>query len=358
MRLTTTDLVRAINDLPKNRQYRYINPRNKRVIQIRDITLPEGPIVIRRYDPSKGERPADANDESISPQMIARIANAFLPGQPINFDRVLGGSYNTRSALEALLAHTPQFYTCNPGRLDSYSGNVARGHKHLMWLPDEPHQLGMIQQKETELVISEAPIVDLTYDSLAIPDDKLKAEIDENIQRQHARIQVALVLIGQCLGYRSWVAHNDKGIIYKGQRLGEMETVIESLRDEPLVASFDNAANAGWLIDCIWFGNQTRMPAVMEVEHTTGVTSGLTRMAGFKQRMPQLMTRYVIVAPDEDRRKVVTECSRPQFADLDARFFPYSAVEELLLLCQRRSLQGGTTDTFLDAYIEAIRGQN
>lgn len=95
------------------------------------------------------------------------------------------------------------------------------------------------------------------------------------------------------------------------------------------------------------------MPAVMEVEHSTGVTSGLTRMKNFKDHFPPFPTRYVIVAADDDRKKVVQEANKPQFKDLDIRFFPYSAVEELYALCQKRKLKGVTQD-FLDCYMESV----
>ena len=93
------------------------------------------------------------------------------------------------------------------------------------------------------------------------------------------------------------------------------------------------------------------MPAVMEVEHTTGVTSGLTRMKGLQDAAPALMTRYVIVAPDDDRDKVVEEANRPQFTSLDTRFFAYSAVEELYYICTHRTLHGVEFE-FLDCYME------
>ena len=98
------------------------------------------------------------------------------------------------------------------------------------------------------------------------------------------------------------------------------------------------------------------MPAVMEIEHTTGVTSGLTRMKNFKDNFPPFPTRYVIVAPDEDRDKVIKEAGKFQFQDLDTRYFPYSAVEELYGLCQKRKLRGVTED-FLDCYMEPILNQ-
>lgn len=78
----------------------------------------------------------------------------------------------------------------------------------------------------------------------------------------------------------------------------------------------------------------------MEIEHSTGVTSGLTRMRNFQDKFPPFPTRYVIVAPDEYRAKVLHEASKAQFSSLKTKFFPYSAVEELYALCQKRKLSG------------------
>jgi len=58
--------------------------------------------------------------------------------------------------------------------------------------------------------------------------------------------------------------------------------VIVSLRDEKLLSAYIEASQAALMIDCIWFKNGKLMPAVMEVEHSTGVTSGLTRMKNFQ----------------------------------------------------------------------------
>lgn len=354
MKLTATDIVRAINSLPKNQVYHYPNPATKTVIEIADITLHEGPIHIRRYNPNEGEGPSQAPLESISTQMIWRVANAFQQNQPINLDRVLGASYNTRSALEALLAHTPQFYMSYPGRIENISSStdVKRGHKHLLWLPNEPHQAGVISTKETNIIISEIPNQEVIYDALSVPDDLLSAELDIDIQRRHAQIQIALILIGQHLGFRTWVAQNDRGIVYKQKKLGEMDGVVPTLKDNTLIASWDEAIRAALLIDCIWFKNGRLMPAVMEVEHSTGVTSGLTRMKKLQDAIPSVLTRYVIVAADEDRHKVITEINQPQFKSLNAKYFPYSAVEELWALCERRKIRG-ITDEFLDCYMES-----
>jgi len=134
-----------------------LNPKNKGIIQIESVDLPEGPIRIKRCNPSHGESFENKKTVTISSKMIWRLANAIRPNQPLSVDRILGASYNTRSVLETLLAHTPQFYYCYPGRIESVNSNnsIKKGHKHLLWHPNEPHVLGFSQKIETEIVISE-----------------------------------------------------------------------------------------------------------------------------------------------------------------------------------------------------------
>ena len=90
----------------------------------------------------------------------------------------------------------------------------------------------------------------------------------------------------------------------------------------------------------------------MEIEHSTGVASGMTRMKGFFDTGPMLRNiRWTVVAPDEDRNKVIEQANRNQFREMETKFFPYSAVEELYSLCDRRKPQG-VTDEFLDCFME------
>lgn len=358
-KLTAANLVHEIELLSKNNFYNYVHSKTRTLIKIINVVKPEGPILIQRIRPDKGESWQHAKDESISIQMIWRLANAFTPDYPINVDRIFGGSYNTRSALEALLAHTPQFYYCYPGRIESISSNnkIKKGHKHLMWCPDNPHDPDIMVKAEVDMVISEIPNTEIIYDALVFPDEFYTPELDIEMKRRHCQIQIALIEIGQHLGFKTWVAQNDKGIIYKNQKLGEMDGVIGSLnKEENIMASFHDAQRAALLIDCIWFKNGKLMPAVMEVEHSTGVTSGLTRMKGLQDALPPFPTRYVIIAPDEDRNKVFREASRPQFQSLNARYFPYSAVEEMYALLKRRKIKG-ITEEFLDSYMEPILSQ-
>ncbi|MGG4392933.1 restriction endonuclease [Paenibacillus thiaminolyticus] len=358
-KLTVSNIVHEIGCLPKCNIYNYVNSKTTTLVKIINVVKPEGPIVIKRIKPNKGETWETAKDESISVQMIWRLVNALVPNHPINVDRIYGGSYNTRSALEALLCHTPQFYYCYPGRIESISSKtkIKPGHKHIMWCPDNPHAPNVMVEAKVDMVISEIPNTEVVYDALVLPNEIKTPELDIEMKRRHSQMQIALIEIGRHLGYKTWVAQNDKGIIYKNQKIGEMNGVISSLqKEENLMASFHDAQKAALLIDCIWFKNGKLMPAVIEVEHSTGVTSGLTRMKGLQDALPPFLTRYVIVAPDEDRGKVLREASRPQFQSLNTRFFPYSAVEEMYALFKRRKLRG-ITEEFLDSYMEPVLTQ-
>lgn len=354
-KLTASNIVSFIAQLDVDVVYNYINTDNKGLIKIVGVDHPEGPLRIKRWNPSKGETEIKTKVESISGELIWRVANALNPNQPINLDRILGGSYNTRSVLESLLAYTPEFYFCYPGRIEDKGGmtKIKKGHKHLVWMPDLPHRLGIKKEIDTDIVISEIPSAEIRYEALVLPDNTGLKTLNIDVQRRHAQIQIALYFIGIQLGFRTWIAQNDKGILYQNKRIGEYEGIISSLRDERVINSYDDAIQAALMIDCIWFKNGRLVPAVMEVEHSTGVTSGLSRMMNFRDKAPFLKTKYVIVAPDEDREKVSKEANKEQFRALDTRFFTYSAVEELYSLCQKRKIRG-VTEEFLDCFMEPV----
>ncbi|MBN8570573.1 MAG: restriction endonuclease [Ignavibacteria bacterium] len=347
-------MVIFINQLNKRRTYPYLNPTNKGLIRIENVTTPEGPIYFKRFNPSKGEIESNAKTVSISTQQIWRLANSIRENYPVNVERIFGGSYNSRSVLESLLCHTPQFYFCFPGRIQSVNGydEVKKGHKHILWKPDLPHRLGEIKEIKTDIVISEIP-QEVTYEKLEINFEPGKSELENKIKRRHSQIQIALMEIGVHLGFRTWVANNDKGIIYDNKRLVEYDSVINDLNDERLISVHPDAIKQALLIDCIWFKNGKLMPAVMEIEHSTGVTSGLDRMLNLNNMIPSIKTRYVIVANDDDRNEVIKKSRHEQYKKLEIKYFSYSAVEELYYLCKKREIKG-ITEEFLDSFMEPI----
>lgn len=354
MPVTVSNIVHAINKLDKTKHYNYIDKATTTKIVIDEIRLPEGPIYIRRYDPHKGKGPVDATRTSISQQMLLRVANAISEDYPINIDRILGASYNTRSALEALLAYTPEFYYCYPGRIQTTStgSKVVSGHKHLIFKPNNPHQQGLLVESATDFVISEVPTTEAVYDAIDIPIVANQPSLDIEVQRRHAQIQIALLFIGLQLGSSIWIAQNDRGIQYRGNKLCEIEGVIPHLDKVQQIQSYRDAQRAAAFIDVIWFRNSRFMPAVFEIEHSTGVVSGLSRMHEFKSKIPPIDTRWVIVGEESLRNKVVELANQEQFRDMKTRFMSYGAVEELFSLCQRRRIRG-VNDVFLDCFMES-----
>lgn len=356
MKVTAYNIAHAISCLSRDIDFNYINPRTPGKIRIMDVTMPAGPIIFRRWNPNKGQTFLNAKDESISSEMIWRLANAITEGEPINVDRLFAGSYNTRSVLESLVAHTPEFYYCYPGRIMDKDGvaSIEHGHKHLIWTPSQPHNNGILVKQDVQnMAISEIPARTVVYDDIVVPESMTGGPLDIDVIRRHTQIQIALYIIGMQLGYRTWIAQNDLGIHYKGQPLVSQPNIIPSLSSDDNLLSRNHAESQAKLIDCIWFQNGRFMPAVMEVEHTTGVISGLSRMKDLYEQIPEFKTRYVIVAPDEDRDMVIEKINRPQFRCLDARYFSYSSVEELYHICTHRNLHGVTPE-FLDCYMEKV----
>ena len=326
------DICRHINNLDKNRIYSYVNPQTHGEIKLSNVILPEGPIIIYR----RGIGGSWGKPETISPQMIWRVANALNTGLPINVDRVLGGSYNTRSVFEALLAYTPEIYTCIPGRQEMIDGivKVRRGHKHILWKPESPHSIGVITSIELgeDCVINEIPSYETMYDIIPPP---APAGVDINFHRRHSQIQVELSVIANSLDMRSWIAIEDHGICFNGKIITEYPYIVKDLKDEKTITNFPGAIKVGRHIDCMYFNGG--LPFAFEVEHTTGVTSGLSRMLEFKNEAEHLNTQFVIVAPDNDHGDVVCKIAKEQFGELNALYFPYSEVDELYSFVQRHS---------------------
>ena len=345
---TAGDICRSIAALDRNRLYGYLNERTHGEIQVVSVETPEGPIKIRRRKIGG----TWGSVESISPQMMWRIANALGTGMPVNVDRVLGASYNTRSVLESLLAHTPEIFTCLPGRLENIGGNVSvkRGHKHILFDPAHPHRLGetCFRDLGENCVISETPTAETMYDVAPPP---ARGDLPPEIARRHSQIQVALAEVGRSLDLRTWVAVEDHGIVHDGRNIMEFPYIVQTLESERVLSNFPEAVDVGRHIDCLQFNGG--LPFAFEVEHTTGVTSGLARMLAFHEKAPHLSTRFVIVAPDEDRSLVMERANHWQYREIDPLYLPYSNVEELYSFSRRHNgVIRGVTKHFFYNFME------
>lgn len=144
----------------------------------------------------------------------------------------------------------------------------------------------------------------------------------------HTEVQGWLRDLGLALGFKVWVAANDRGRPYGPGRLAD--GCLECL-PAPLESSL--AVDTIRLIDALWLDARGEgVEAAFEVEHTTSIYSGIVRMLDLALGLPEHTAKaYFLVAPDEREADVRSQFARPAFsrvAELDLRFVPYSGLRE------------------------------
>lgn len=143
-------------------------------------------------------------------------------------------------------------------------------------------------------------------------------------EHSHSQVQSWLIDLGHQLGFRVWVAANDRGRLYQGRPLGE--GCLAAL--PPAIAKLPGA-DAIRLIDVLWLHPQTdRVSAAFEVEHSTSIYSGIVRMLDLAlgHADPQAEAGLFLVAPDAREAEVRAQLARPAFAhvaDLRIAWLPY-----------------------------------
>lgn len=351
-KLKTSDIVKAISRLTINKAYKYYT--GNTFIKITEIIEPEGPISFLRWRSNETE--SQAKMGSISINQIATAAAVFSnkPNHPINFDRLFSASGNSRAAFESLLAHTPHFFICYPERTNIYTGETESKIKHILWSPDKKHKLDEIGTTEFQETISEVEF-GVDFGNISVGVENLSDDFDTiEAKRIHTQMQVALIEIGSALGLKTWIAKNDHSIKVGNSILGELPGVIQSLNEIKIFFENDIKRSAS-LIDCIWFTPDYKyVPALFEVEHSTGVTSGLTRMLKFRETIPSLSTNYVIVAPIKTRNKVVAEANNKVFRKLNTKFLGYPNIRLLYGLVQKFSLNKVVDKNFIQVFWEEV----
>jgi len=144
----------------------------------------------------------------------------------------------------------------------------------------------------------------------------------------HTEIQAWLRDLGLALGYKVWVAANDRGRSYNGGTLatGCADSLPSSIEGSSGVDSIR-------LIDILWIDpDGERVIAAFEVEHTTSIYSGIVRMLDLALSSGLHATGGLfLVAPDAREEEVRTQLRRPAFSrvtDLQVRFLPYGELEK------------------------------
>lgn len=143
--------------------------------------------------------------------------------------------------------------------------------------------------------------------------------------RTHSEIQAWLRDLGLALGFRVWIAANDRGRLHEGVPLSR--NCLEHLPDKIATAP---GADAVRLIDVLWIDpTEARVSAAFEVEHSTSIYSGIVRMLDLALSGSDLdgVADMFLVAPDAREKDVRVQIARPAFsriADLNMAYLPYS----------------------------------
>ncbi|MDX2162274.1 MAG: restriction endonuclease [bacterium] len=348
-KLTAAHIVSAIAQLDRAVEYSYVGRKAK--LLINDVVLPEGPVEFLRQSKSGGLTAAKITKQSIA--TLAAICSQ-RPNYPLHIDRIFSAGGNTRSAFETLLAHTAHFFICYPRRTDAYSGKVKTDLKHILWSPERTHPPGIVEVIDYDGTITEIEL-GVEFDRILLTATDLGEEFNSiEAKRTHVQMQVALIEIGRALGFKIWIAQNDQGIRVGNKRLGEYEGVLTSL-DTVDILYTRAAKRAAQHIDCLWFSADGKhIPAVMEIEHSTGVTSGLTRMTKLKDEIPAIRTSYTVVASQKLRSKIVAEANKALFRDLNVTYMSYTTVQNLFGLIRTYALSGYVDHRFIQPFLEKV----
>lgn len=137
----------------------------------------------------------------------------------------------------------------------------------------------------------EAGLARVHEESAAAHKARLAANAND---RTHTEVQGWLRDLGLALGYRVWVASNDKGRPYGTGRLGD-----GCLAELPATIRSSGAGDTVALIDVLWLDETQRIRLAFEVEHSTSIYSGIVRMLDLALGVPQHDdATFFLVAPD------------------------------------------------------------
>ncbi|MGQ7278480.1 hypothetical protein ACT91Q_10935 [Brevibacillus thermoruber] len=154
------------------------------------------------------------------------------------------------------------------------------------------------------------------------------ASIMKKEENAHQQQQYLLSKLGKALGYDVWIASNDHGKEYNGEKLGS-----HSLPVFPSLPYPQEVIDTAKLIDVIWFQKDTnKIEAVFEVESTTSIYSGILRMYDLSLSLGRRQVCY-LVAPQEREKEILAQLRRPSFRELTDMKLRYLFFEDLCEHC-------------------------
>ncbi|MBS2132138.1 type II restriction endonuclease (plasmid) [Burkholderia thailandensis] len=228
------------------------------------------------------------------------------------------------------------------GRWDHYlamrEGILGLNREHRTLLSND---LGAIAGFLFDVGMDRYPLPPVAYDAAASSDAWLKdldavraqsavltKQLEANRQQDatHTEVQGWLRDLGHALGFRVWIATNDRSRPYDGGKLAD-----GCLAELPASLNI-NGADTVPLIDVIWLGSDESVAAAFEVEHTTSIYSGIVRLLDLALGSVTSAQRHLyLVAPDAREDDVRSQLARPAFSrvsELGIKYLPYGALKE------------------------------
>jgi hypothetical protein len=150
----------------------------------------------------------------------------------------------------------------------------------------------------------------------------------------HEGAEAVLLALGNLLGYDTYTP--DANHSHDGRKLGEIATLQElpAFTSEKIMDSVEN-------IDVVWLKDEWP-EYFFEVEHTTGVTSGLLRI--YQAR--KLNTRFFIVGPKDVLKKFEKEVEKAPFNSIKDKYC-FRSYEQLRDMFVAASNYRSVKDKFL-----------
>ena len=124
----------------------------------------------------------------------------------------------------------------------------------------------------------------------------------------HSEAEFILLKLGQILGYDTYSPDRNKDAY--GQKLEDLIS-LDAIPQFSTPSLLDTIRN----IDVIWFEDEFPV-CCFEVEHTTGVTTGLLRL----YQTNQLNTKLFVIAPNDVLKRFETEMNKMPFRKMKSRY--------------------------------------
>jgi len=262
----------------------------------------------------KGLGPAAANLlYFLHPTLIPPFNTAIVKG----YNRLTGAAVKLGS-WQQYLAMRQGILSLNREHRDLLSNDLGAIGGLLFDIGSERYTLPPAENTAESLARWRGELDRIREESAKVLKAQAKAqESDET----HTQIQGWLRDLGKALGFKVWIASNDRSRPYGNGRLSD--GCLENL------PSTVGATDTVRLIDVLWLdADKGRVVAAFEVEHSTSIYSGIVRMLDLALAAPEHEeASYFLVAPDEREGEVRDQLRRPAFrriGRLAPRYLPYS----------------------------------